>query len=435
MKKHFISEILFVLWCTAVPVSYSLSQEVFRPQPNISGTWSSEIWQKLVGSNWINTTDNPAQGQHIVYITTGSEIALDRNASARYLQIEEGATLIYPGDYNLNINDLAIDSAYNLDIFGKLILTGSRPFLQGNARGIVRNTGYVQVDGSKKHDDSSDIFAVQNNVEWETGAIFDWNTETPFQMRKGIQGTNYFYFPNNATNGKVAIFRISKDVIIENTGNNGIHGLLEVNAEVVIGKDVTTSFNKTFTYGICGSGRLIAGGTGIRFEIDGEDAILGGRDLVVESYRKISLKNDISIPTDSSVILLGEGIDNNQAEQILTVHGILDMTDRQITNTSGTVRITGTGLFRTERTGGFTGSNASIPSGEILLDDDSTIEFYGGADAPQTINNRSDYKTSSSVEMVLKDLPVHSHPKEPSASEIMLFWMVQPRISETKTHI
>ena len=94
------------------------------------------------------------------------------------------------------------------------------------------------------------------------------------------------------------------------------------------------------------------------------------------------------VPVGANVTVSGANINNNFPSNLFTINGTLDVTDKGINNTNGTVIINGT--FRTANTGGFSGSGSSIVSGGISVNTGSTIELY--ALGNQSLNARTDFK-------------------------------------------
>ncbi len=367
------------------PASY------FRSKDN--GLWNSpSSWETSDDgtTNWIESESIPGSEASEIVVRNGHTITLNAATSARMLRIEAGGTLDGGGNtsgssgYQLTIHDDGTPAS-DFDIHGTFILYGHEvAFNNTSASATIYTGGLVRVDNNipaKK----SDEFAKSWQVNFNNGAIFQWNTTTAFST------SNAIYFPNAGEN-TIPYFVISKEVTVGSSANTTFNGLLQINAKTTF----TNNSTKVFRNGVCGSDSLIANNNDVIFLINGNNAILGGARLIIKTMKKaLSIEASVTIPKDSIVTIIrgvSEGalesnVDNNKSGNTLNVIGTLDMTDSRFVNTNGKVQITG--KYQTSHSGGFSGTGSSIPSGIVTINPNSTIEFY--RNGAQSIISRDDY--------------------------------------------
>lgn len=298
------------------------------------------------------------------------------------LTIAQSATLTSdatnPGGYQITIKNGSTGSDF--DINGTYVLFGNAPVFDPDATATVFNTGLVRADDDIGDDDSED-FASSSAVYFLTDAIFEWNNTLSFD------GNNTTYFQNSIPT-EIPIFKISRPS--SSNGTLVFNGELAVNANLDLGG---VTVNQTFRNGITGSAILTQDpGASGHFIINGQNANLGGNGLTINLGSQLELDASVTIPQDSSVLILGDNIDNSTTGNTLTIDGTLDMQMNEIITPGAEILISGTGLYRTAHPGGFSDVGSSIPSTSaiITLQPGSTVELY--APGNQALTSRGDFK-------------------------------------------
>lgn len=236
-----------------------------------SGNWNNTLtWQSSPdNATWIPASAKPTSSSSGITIRTGHTVTISAPETAKLLTIQTGATLTYAnqaaGGYDLDIADGAGD---DLQISGTLELYGNAPnFPVATSTFRVFNGGLVRVNFNITPG-TGDDFAASTKGFWNTGAIFDWNTNSYTFSNSGIT-----YFPNAAATD-IAIFRItqSPNFNIGGSSPTTFLGRFEANAAI----NFQNSGIKIFRNGIIGTGNVTQlSGCG-QFQITGTSAQLGG---------------------------------------------------------------------------------------------------------------------------------------------------------------
>lgn len=353
----------------------SLPGDYFRSRQtgnwNVPGNWESSFDGS---TNWVTSTLVPDQNAAGITIQNTHIITLTADATARKLRIDAGGTLDNTntsGGYLLTIVDDG-SAASDFDINGTYILYGRQPSLASNVIVTVYNGGTVRADNNYSPGQSDD-FAREVKVNWQTGALFDWNTTNSFET------SGETYFPN-AGASDIAIFRISKTVIVGGGSDTYFNGLVQVNANSTFQQ----GGNKIFRNGICGNATLTQDGSinnPGNFQITGNNAILGGNNLTLNLTDIFNVNSNVQVPTDSVVTIIKSsgnatsGSISKASGIVFTVNGTADMTIINMNNGTGSVDINGT--LRTASTEGLIGNGTStVTSGTINISSGSTVEYY-----------------------------------------------------------
>lgn len=351
-----------------------------------SGSWDDlSTWEDSPDgtSSWQDAVTIPQAGAGRITIRQPHTVTLTSDASASLLVIEEGSALTNTntgGGYTLFIEDDG-SPAPDLVINGTYFLFGNMPVFQENASAVVNESGRVIAENNEGAG-QSDAFAYSSAVTFRSGAVFEWNNEYAFRM-SGIT-----YFPNGGAED-IPVFKITRCAPV--AGGRDIttfNGLVEIDHDILF----TGGSIKNFRNGLCGSATLVQDAvSGNVFHINATDAILGGTALRLNLSAPLYLERSVVIPADSAITISGANVNNNVAGNVLLVNGLLDMTDRSITNTNGSVVLNG--YYRTSASGGFSSgsafTNSSIPSGDIAVHSGSVIELY--ASGNQGLNPRTDF--------------------------------------------
>lgn len=345
------------------------------------GDWAAaDTWQSSANNvTWQVATRSPTKDASAITIlntntvTVSNSVSFDQTTIDGRLELQTGGVL--------NIND-GIGDDLSISPNGMLRITSANNYansvMQSGAVINIQTGGKITIgDGSSSIGSGYENFATSVTNIWNDGAIYEYNSNTAFAAN-GLT-----YFPNAGSN--IPIFRVSK--VSGTTGGGSptlINGILEVNSSFTFGG----GSDKTFRNGIRGIATLSQSATANnRFFITDPNAILDGNSLQIILSNPLNLSSSTIVPIGSKVIITGGNFDNSSSSGTLTINGLLDMTNQRITNTNGTVELNGT--YRTSHSGGFSGTNSSIPSGSIRINSGSIIELYSLND--QGLNQRDDF--------------------------------------------
>lgn len=338
-----------------------------------TGTWGdASVWESSSNNNnWYPSSTYPTSSAKSITIKNGHTVTLKNDESARMLTIEAGGTLTNEdiiGGHLLTIVDDGT-SEPDFKIKGTYVLFGRQPELNGNASVTVFTGGVVRADNNY-NPGKSDEFARNSKVTFLTGSIFNWNTTNAFAT------ANQTYFPNAVS--QIPVFKITKNINVGAGTSTIFNCLTSIDANVMF----SGAGKKYFRDGICGSGVLIDSSTGNNttlFVTGAPSAVLGGNSLQINLKNNLNLQStSVTIPTDSIVTISGGNIGNSYSGNILTINGTLDMTTQSINNSSGTIDLYG--IYRTAKSGGFSGSGSSISSGMVIVNSSSIVELYANTD-------------------------------------------------------
>lgn len=345
---------------------------------NVAGNWESSPDGT---NNWTTSTLVPDQNGKTISILAGHTIhinfpvSLDETIVIGTLQLNSGGILTIN---NGNGDDITIMPG------GMLLVTNSDTYgdavvINASASVSVSTGGAIQIGNGAATGEGYEAFATSPNNNWEDGSKFIWNNGLAF-------GTSGFtYFPNAGTES-IPMFSVGPTAItdISYAGILLINGLFDVRTDVNFS---ASTGERTFRNGISGNSLLtIATGSGTQ-NITGNSAILGGSNLRLELGKELNLKTSVMVPKDSTVTISGSNLDNNNPGNILTVEGMMDITSQQITNTNGSVVVSG--HFRSSNSGDLDWDLISIPSGNITLNPGSTVELYSTGN--QIFKSRNDF--------------------------------------------
>lgn len=344
------------------------------------GDWTDiSVWASSGNKlDWFPASKLPSVEFAEVLISEGhtikisSEIKFPKTKIAGKIELHSGGILKIEEDSEFEIlkgGVLQVLSAYNY----------STSVIDAEEKGIrIHPGGKILVgNGVTATGKGYEAFATSNKNIWNDDSVFEWNDKSIFPVSKTILFAN--------AESVVPIFRISNiggAIAVGSSNEFLINGLLEVNTDV----NFSGAGRKNVRSGIKGNGKVTQSGAG-KIYFTGSNAILSGQ-LILDLAQPLDLGSFTHIPEGSKVTLLNKNLNNNIAGNVLAIDGILDVTIAGITNTNGKIVLNGT--FITANPGGFYGSGASIPSGNVILNSGCTIELNAVGD--QKINARSDFK-------------------------------------------
>lgn len=393
---------------TCTPNLASSSTDHFRTSK--SGNWSDVVlattpWQSSADNvNWITATLAPDTNASSVDILSGHHIVINTTGIV-ITKTQVFGSLEARGN-NFSVNGIADEIELTIKDGGSFITNGDGYASTGNAYGLVETGGkLISFTGS------GGDFA-KNYLESTAGLFyFGNNSICEWQNTGSTLGAGYNNYFTAYENGDMPIFRIVNQPAdpFGGTLSNVFNAKLEANANF----SIRNAGTKTFIGGVIGtatvsqqatSGNLILGnGTNIP-EIGGAVTL----DVVAA---KLKLPNGALVPAASNVIIKSSTQNNTFDREggNLTIDGILDITNMRITNTAtGGVIVNGT--LKTANTGGLYGTDSAILSGNLTINDNSTIEYY--ATANQTISSAPTYYnvvfSGASIKSPVTDLTVNN---------------------------
>lgn len=346
----------------------TLSTDYFRSNVT-SGNWATpSSWQSTSDNvTWYTATAAPTSAANTIWIRGGNTlvvstaVSLDQTTINGELQIQNAGSL--------TINDGAFDDI-TIASGGVLRTLAQRDYsaevtyaslanIRVNAGGKITVGNGGGVGGGGYHN-----FTNGNNI-WETAAVYEWNVASTFAT------SDITYFTN--AGASIPIFRVSKVSGTPGAGlnNNTIfNGTLEVNTPLTF----IGAGNKTFRDGFFGSSILTLDASLGTTTISSVNAIFGG-SLTIIINKNLNLSNGVTVPAGANVLLSSSSTSNiTKNGGNVVINGTLDITDRTISNTSGSVIVTGT--IKTSKTNGFY-SPGNVASGTMIINTGSTIEYNG----------------------------------------------------------
>lgn len=372
------------------------STDYFRSRQ--SGNWSAPAtWESSAdNNNWQLATDVPTkdantitiQNSHIVSVTNA--VSLDQAVIGGILELQTGGIL--------NINDGVGDDII-IATNGVLQIASTNTYANtikqnGDANIHVATNGKILIGNGAAVGAGYENFATSSVNVWDDRSVYEYNSSSTFSV------SNLIFFPN-VSSTVIPIFKVTKVAVatINSPQNFTINGLFEIETNV----SFSGTGKKYFRNGIRGNATLLQISGGKFYlgfnpsDFTSHNAILDGSSLkiVLSAVLDLSPIGTI-VPIGANVTITGANINNTPTNPLnshgdLTIHGTLDVTTANITNT-GTSKVTVNGTYRTAHSGGFSGASSSIPSttGNVILNPGSTIELY--ASGNQSLNARSDFK-------------------------------------------
>ena len=336
---------------------------------NDANSWESST----DGINWHLSTLVPNNFANTITIATGntitvnSAITFDQMEVFGILKTEDGAVLNIADEAG---DDLIIEAGGVLNVANNsgnyntifLPASGSNMHVLGNGK-ISISGGVSGVPGNLQLLTS----AASGNI-WDTSSVYEWDCAvgTP-------ASSNVTYFESADAN-TIPVFRISKILSPIGGGTQTtINGIFDLQTNITF----TGGSHKNFRNGITGTGILTQNTPSGNFKIAGNNAVLGGENLVIILNAPLHFDSMVTVPVNKDVTISGANINNNVLGNIFTINGKLDVTNVDISNANGSVVVGSTGNFRTAGTT-ITGSRelCAIPSGIVNLDAGSTVELY-----------------------------------------------------------
>ncbi|HEU5052820.1 MAG TPA: T9SS type A sorting domain-containing protein, partial [Hanamia sp.] len=349
-----------------------------------SGNWSTaSIWEySYDNSNWSVSSKSPTTDAENILIQSGHTVSvstpvpLDQTTIDGTLQLQTGGELIINDG---NGDDVTIESGGVLEVISEndySIAVQQAPTANIN----IASGGKIKIgDGTASTGDGYEAFATSTTNVWNDGAIYEYDLDKAF----AAPGLTYFPYADGNT---IPIFRISAVSGTPGSGSSSdfhVNGILELNTDL----NFKGTGDKYLRDGIRGDYSISQENAG-QICLNGLHPVLKGDSLKINLSGNLKLYTDAEIPSGSYVKVSNSFLSNNVIDgTVLTINGTLDVTDQGIRNTNGSIILNG--VFRTSRSGGFSSTGGSIPSGGITVNSGSTIELY--ADGDQNLNARDDF--------------------------------------------
>lgn len=382
---------------TCTPNLSSTANSYFRSRN--TGSWNSATtWQSSPDNiTWINSTLVPTlaaaqieiMNSHVVTInSSGVSMTNTFVRNGGTLEITTASAFTLDGDDEI---ELTVDNG------GVFLVNSPGSFSAPNNYqfGLIKTGGKLVAGPNMTNGGTAFSNAYLGRLNglfyFENQAICEWDNANTV-LGSSSPTDSDFFFPYNV--GDMPIFRISTTPAFSfgSASDNVFYAILEANADFFLRNGGT----KTFHGGIRGtalvsqdssSGNLILGnGTNI--------PELGGTVTIRVISDKIKLPNGANVTPGSNVIIERNGgtvngiIDRQGGILNINADGILDITNMRITNTaSGSVTVNGT--LRTSNPGGLYGPGSAIVTGDLNLNNNSTIDYYATLD--QAISSIPNY--------------------------------------------
>lgn len=251
--------------------SFFSSTDYFRSFQ--TGNWASlSTWESSPDAiTWASAIQVPTSSAYSVQIQNGHTVTVSSNVSAQRLTVDAGGVLIHTSGASLSIKDEGT-SAYDFSINGRYELNGTVPtYSVGTERVAVNNGAEVRVTGNTPS--SSDDFARDTHVYFNTGSVFNWQYAGVNTFKTNITPASYF---PNATATDKAIFRVSANI----PGTVGANTDTKFNGKFEIASGYIDTFKnagkKIFRDGLGGGGTLVHSNNCGLFEITSPTAVIDG---------------------------------------------------------------------------------------------------------------------------------------------------------------
>ncbi|MDE3185839.1 MAG: hypothetical protein KGM16_20695 [Bacteroidota bacterium] len=363
-------------------VTVSSVQTYYRSRQ--SGYWSTpSTWEYSTdNTNWNISSKVPSKDAESILIQPGhtvnvaTPVSLDQTTVAGILELQTGGVL--------NINDGAGEDII-IPSNGVLKITSTSDYATSVQQSVTANiniasSGKIAIgDGTSSTGNSYEAFATSSTNVWNDGAVFEYNNNGVFQ----IAALTYFPNASSTITPVFSVIKVNGNAAAGSGKDFYLNGLLKISTDVAF----SGAGKKYFRNGIKGTATLTQLNAG-KFYLNNPNAVLDGASLNLVLSYPIDLGSNTTVPAGAFVTISGSNMSNTSGN--LTVNGTLDMTTSTISNSSGGVIIIN-GTYRTANSGGFSGTNSSIPTATgTSLNAGSTIELYANGD--QLLNARTDFK-------------------------------------------
>ena len=373
------------------------SANYFRSQA--SGSWNTAAnWEtSATGANpWTVAPAAPTSSATAISIRNGHSISINSvGVSMKATTVETGGTLsvatLSPYTLAGAGNQLFVNSGGNflVNVAGTIPAVTNFP----TATGLIRTGGKLIAGpaittgtsfGDNYLNTASGLFYFENN------GVCEWQNSSTILPSSGA-GNNYFA-PVNATAIPVLRFTTTPGFPFGSDTNNFFDCKLEVISPATF--STTGSGTKTFSGGIGGTNGVISqasSSTGA-FVLDHPflTPVLEGSITLNVFNDGLEFSNGLTVPATANVKIqssLAYARIKKIGATSLMVNGVLDVTNLQILNASGSVIVNGT--IKTSNADGFYANgafpNATIKNpGTYFINTNSTIEYNGASQAIST---------------------------------------------------
>lgn len=355
-----------------------------------TGNWSDvATWQSSTDNvAWATATAVPTQSATSILIRNGHTVSIaGSGVSMKGVTIESGGVLEHAAQVDWTLGGTGIQLTVNSGGVLLVNFPGPSPAgvkINGSGEALVKTGGKVQVgpvieDGSL----AGDLYLRTNSkFTYEHDAIFEWSNGNRVLGTTG-SGVNFFK-TNNSTALPILRISVKPGFPYGSSSNNIFNAILEVNAELSFqGNGV-----KAFKGGIRGTGTVYQPMGTLEFpSTPGITPVLGGSVTINTISSGIRLMNGATVPVGANVTIKSDAsnaVVNKEAGSLL-VDGTLDLSEMRMVNTSGDVTVNGT--LRTAHSGGLYGTGSAIPSGCLVINTGSTVDYNRNGD--QIISNPS----------------------------------------------
>ncbi len=361
----------------------SLANDYFKSNVP-SGNWNTP-------ASWLSSRDNvnfypatlsPGASALGVNILTGNTINITTSVSINNTVINGKVAMLNDPATNAGritlidngaANEMTINSGGIFQVVSSNESYGTAVTYNTNGNILVNKGGVISIGDGATGLTASDysFFGTETSakVAWSDSAIFEWNSTGV----ESLATSSVTYFPSNSTSVK-SIVRVVKTMGgtwgAGGTNPTVINGILEIDADNTLKQGGA----KTIRDGITGTATLtLDAGLGTT-TLSGNTAIIGGTGLNIVMNKPLNVTNGFTVPAgkDAKISSTNSSGISKGSSGVITVNGILDITDVSITNTSGSVQVNGT--LKTSNTSGLY-NPGNIASGTIALNTGSVVEY------------------------------------------------------------
>lgn len=311
-------------------------------------------------------TINDNQSMINAFVRTGGNLRIEGLSSATAPSVTIGGTG----------TNLTVEAGAKLSLSNYININSINS--SGTGTVLVKTSGNVYVENNFNVDGNSitsNYIDATSKLTYENGSIFEWDNQYQMPSSNAISsGGSAFKTVNTPDTVTMRFSKANSNFTFGGSTNITINATIEANASFNIGgngsKSVRGGFrgNSTLTQTNAGAWTLMNGsiisGTVIIKPISNQFIIAPSATTTVPVGANIKLIS----PSEDAILL-------KQANGILNINGIADITAMQIANSSGSVNVSSTGTLKIANAEGLFGANAAITSGTLTLAQGSTVSY------------------------------------------------------------
>lgn len=317
-----------------------------------SGSWqSTSVWESSAdNSTWTSASYVPASFAATVTIRSRHTIDLNDNLDIDQVVIESGGTLVRKAGVLFTVSN---GSGNDITVYGTLKFQSTTSDDYSNAVSyssgsmvLVKSGGTIEANfsNSSSYWDLAAQSVADGYVQYEDGAIFNWNPTTSTAFATAATT----YFPGASLSVK-PVFKLSRTISfgVGSVSATTINGIFESAVDITWNGAGT----KTFRNGIRGAGTITQGSGCGQFIISGSSAELGGTGTLELS------SNGLSIPSGASVTLTGNKTINSGP---VSIAGTFDLSDYALSGSYTAFTVSGSAIIKTSHVNGLLSASGAL---------------------------------------------------------------------------